>query len=557
MADHGGRKTRMIPLSIIIPTYNRSERLRVCLEALATQTQSASDFEVIVVNDGGTDDTEKMISSLSVPYALKVIRQSNQGQNVARNYGVKVAQGRYCLFLDDDIIAEPELVAAHLKLHREQEEVIGIGQMTIHYSGTSNWFINTYTKGWRQHYQELNQGIRKPAWPDCYAGNISIPRSIFLEVGGFATDIRRNHDVELGYRLQQYGVEFVYVPAAIGRQDERKQVHELISDLEKAGAAWITLCQRHPGMYPELFGSMTHGLRESILLEIVWRLGISPRALALLGGLFEYTSWSRKWFRFINQYCRWRGVRRATSGQQRSNSLIQGTPILMYHAFAKSGEAAGRFVQPIHRFTQQMNWLKRLGYCVLSLDEFLQYRHTRSLPPERSVVITIDDGYAELRNLIYPILQRNGFHATIFLVTDKVGEHNDWASTNELRGRPLLSCAEIREMARNGIQFGAHSRTHARLMTVSPEQLLDEVAGSKANLEAVLQLPVTNFAYPYGEFDSTVQAIVEQANFLCGCSADSGLNTQMSPIYALHRIEIEGTYSLPRFLLALWVGSTS
>ena len=547
----------MIELSIVIPTYNRSERLRSCLEALACQTQPTDDFEVIVVNDGGTDDTEKMVSSLNVPYALKMIHQKNQGQNVARNYGVEFAQGRYCLFLDDDIIAEPELIAEHLHLHHHHERVIGLGQMSLHFENPENWFINTYLSGWREHYDELNQGTREPSWHDCYAGNVSIPRSVFLEVGGFAEDIRRSHDVELGYRLQQHGLRYVYLAKAIGIQDEHKSVKELIADLEKSAAAWAILCERHPGMYPYLLGSMMQGLRESLLREIFWRIGISPYALAKFGGVFGKSSWGRKWFRFVNQYCHWRGFRRATFTQQQSKSLVQGTPILMYHAFAKSNQTAGRFVQPIDRFTQQMDWLKRLRYRVLSLDEFLQYHHRHGLPPARSVVITIDDGYAELRTLLYPVLQRYGFLATIFLVTDKVGGHNDWASTDELRGRPLLSWEEIREMAQNGIQFGAHSRTHARLTAISSKQLLDEVEGSKAKLEEVLQLPVTNFAYPYGEFDSRVQCILEQKNFLCGCSADNGLNTHVSPTYALHRIEIEGTCSLPRFLLALWLGTTS
>jgi len=66
MAEHR-RITRVIEMSIVIPTYNRAKRLQICLEALARQTQPANEFEVIVVNDGGTDDTEKIVSSLKVP----------------------------------------------------------------------------------------------------------------------------------------------------------------------------------------------------------------------------------------------------------------------------------------------------------------------------------------------------------------------------------------------------------------------------------------------------------------------------------------------------------
>ncbi len=548
----------MIELSVVIPTYNRVDRLRACLEALARQTQPAADFEVIVVIDGGTDDTAKMLSNLNMPFALKVLSQENGGQNIARNHGVDFAQGGYCLFLDDDIIAEAELISEHLQLHRQQEGMVGIGQMSLNIHTNSGWFINTYARGWHQHYEELNQGTREPFWPDCYGGNFSVSRSVFLEVGGFAVDVRRSHDIELGFRLQKSGVAFAYLPKAIGRQDERKDAREMIADLERSGTAWAVLCQRHPDMYPELLGSVVGGLRESLLLEILWRLGISPIVLARAGGVFgTSSSWGRKWFRLINHYCRWRGFRRATDSQQLSRSLIQGTPILMYHAFENPGEKASRFVLPIQRFAQQMSWLKRLGYCVISFEEFIEYHRKQSLPPARSVVISIDDGYAELHTLVYPILQRYDFPAMIFLVTDKVGTCNDWASTNELRGRQLLSWAQISEMSQNGIQFGAHSRTHTSLVTLSVQQMWEEIVGSKTDLENGLQIPVTIFAYPYGDYDSTVQSVTKDVGFQSACTANPGLNIFASPMFALHRIEIDGKISLPRFLLALWLGSSS
>ena len=207
----------------------------------------------------------------------------------------------------------------------------------------------------------------------------------------------------------------------------------------------------------------------------------------------------------------------------------------MYHAFGQPGEAPSRFVLPIKRFDLQMAWLKRLGYCVLSLEEYLHYHRQQLTPPTRSVVVTIDDGYSELRTLVYPVLRRNGFIATVFIVTDNIGTHNDWASGNELSTRQLLSRDEIQELSQNGIQFGAHSRTHVSLVTTSLEQVQEEIAGSKAHLESILQIPVTTFAYPYGEFDSTIQGIVERAGFLGACSANRGLNIRVSPLFALHR----------------------
>ena len=545
----------MTELTIVIPTYNRKERLQACLEALAKQSQPFDNFEVIVVIDGATDGTAAMLADLQTPYALKVIQQENQGQNVARNHGVEFARGAYCLFLDDDIMAEPELVAEHLRLHREKQDVVGIGQMSLRLAGKTNWFIETYAQGWRQHYEELNQGIRNPDWTDCYGGNFSIARAIFLNVGGFAKDIRRSHDIELGYRLQQHGLTFIYLPLASSWQDEHKGIPDLINDLEKAGAAWVTLCRRHPGMYPHLFGSMVQGAREASLREILWRLRISPRVLAAMGGWFADTSLGRKWFRLINQYSYWRGIRRGNP--RGASTLVQGVPVLMYHGFAEPGEAASRFILPVQQFARQIAWLKRLGYHVLTMDELLQHQTERTDLPARSVVITIDDGYGEVYSSVFPILKSHGFPATVFIVTGKVGHQNDWATIQELRGRRLLSWEQICEMAQNGIQIGAHSRTHPKLVDLSPEQMHDEIVGSKKDLENVLQLPVVAFAYPYGEFNAEIQSVTRDACFQSGCSAIAGLNTIASPPFALHRIEIDGTFSLIRFFLALWLGFTT
>lgn len=545
----------MIELSVVIPTYNRMQRLRACLESLAHQTQPFDDFEVIVVIDGATDGTALMLANLQMPYALKTVVQENQGQNVARNQGVEFAHGAYCLFLDDDIIADPELVAEHLRLHHEKQRVVGIGKMSLQLAGKTNWYIETYAKGWQQHYEELLSGGRTPDWTDCYGGNFSIARSDFLEAGGFARDIRRSHDVEFGYRLQKHGLTFVYLPLASGSQDEHKGISDLIKDLEKSGAAWVVLCRHHPGMYPYLFGSMVHGGREALLREILWRLRISPSTLAAIGGLFRNTSLSRKWFRLINQYSYWRGIRRSKPAG--SPALVQGVPVLMYHGFAKPAEAASRFIMPVPQFARQMSWLKRLGYYALTVEEFLRHQTEGTDLPSRSVVITIDDGYAEMYSSVYPILKRHGFPATVFIVTDKVGHQNDWATIPELRGRPLLSWEPICEMSQNGMQFGAHSRTHPNLVELSREQMREEIAGSKADLENFLSQPIIAFAYPFGEFNDPVQSLTQESGFQIGFSASSGLNINATPPFALHRIEIQGTFSLYRFFLALVLGHTS
>jgi peptidoglycan/xylan/chitin deacetylase (PgdA/CDA1 family) len=112
------------------------------------------------------------------------------------------------------------------------------------------------------------------------------------------------------------------------------------------------------------------------------------------------------------------------------------------------------------------------------------------------------------------------------------------------------------EMSRNGIDFGSHSSTHPVLPALPAEQAREEVVQSKKSLEARLGKPVRSFAYPFGERNAAIDQTVGEAGFWGACSVDPGLNTLGTPIYALHRSEMEGDLPLFRFLLALWTGHT-
>lgn len=544
----------MVELSVVIPTYNRAGSLKTCLEALSIQTQPVSDFEVVVVVDGSTDETVEMLGGLKTPYKLRVLHQANQGQQVARNHGVRLATGRYCLFLDDDIVAEPQLVSEHLKLHRHQENVVGVGQIMLNIA-KENWYTVRYADGWQAHYGQLNQAHRKPDWTDCYGGNLSVPRSEFMAVGGFSEDIPRCDDIELGYRLEQHGLIFVYLPQAIGRQDEDKMTIGLIQAAGAAGADWVTLCERHPSMFSQLLGTLVDtSVREAVLREFLWKIGVSIRFLVWLGGLFVKMPWTNKWYRFLFSYSHWCGVRRTITDRETYQQSLGGVPVLMYHAFGKPGEPASHFVIPVQRFEQQMKWLKWLSYRVLSFQEYLAYRRQNSYPPARSVIITIDDGYSEIAASVVPILRRLGYPATVFLVSDKIGGCNDWDDHGILKDRLLLSWIEIKEIYGQGLQFGSHTRTHANLPKMTTEQAWHEIRDSKKDLEHELQQPIHTFAYPYGEYNEATQTLVEQAGFGVGCSVDEGLNHRATPLTALRRIEIDGTKPLVQFLIALRFG---
>ena len=298
--------------SIIIPTCNRSEKLHNCLLALSNQTQSDGDFEVIVVVDGSTDDTLEMLSNLEMPFPLRIIQQPNAGQPAALNRGAAESRGQVFIFLDDDIVVVPQFVSEHLRLHKTADRVIGIGQITLTLPSNADWFARGFAQGWQIHYDEFNRGRREPDWDDCYGGNMSVSRAVFLAVGGNVTDLRRGYDVELAYRLKQYGCSFKYLPDAIGNQFEHKGFRELSADSEFAGKASVELVRRYPATETRLFGDFQKNRRSWFLL---WRLleitNVSARGIERLHRLAGKRGNSFAGFTFFSNYYFWKGVHRA------------------------------------------------------------------------------------------------------------------------------------------------------------------------------------------------------------------------------------------------------
>jgi peptidoglycan/xylan/chitin deacetylase (PgdA/CDA1 family) len=323
------------------------------------------------------------------------------------------------------------------------------------------------------------------------------------------------------------------------------------------GRVAVELYRRQPAMLPmmDLGGHSAWSGPWAAFRRLLLSLHAPPRLLARLGFLLP-SRWARRWFPFIHSYSYWRGVRGAIDDPELWRRLKRGTLILMYHAFAASGERASRYIVPAKRFARQMAWLKKRGYNVISLAEYLDYRREHRFPPPKSVVITIDDGYADNDTVARPILEQLGLPATVFLVSSAGGE-NGWSEHGSaLAGRPLLGIADVRRMLDGPIEFGAHTRSHPVLDDLEPAEAAEEVVGSKQDLEEGLGRPIVAFAYPYGSLNAEVREIVERAGFLGACGVRPGRNRPATDSFALNRIEISGTYTLPRFAATLLLGDT-
>ena len=313
MPEHG---TGAVPeLSVVIPTRNRREQLRICLESLERQKASAAEFEVIVVVDGSKDGTLELLAELRPPFSLSVVSQQPSGTSTARNAGAGSAAAPLLLFIDDDVVASESLVSSQLEAHHAADRFVGVGAIDVRLPSGADRFAQLRAEDRRAHNAHL--AVRPLTYRDCYGGNCSVSRALFEDTGGFAVDLPVENDFEFAYRLHELGATFVFVPNAVVTEEERKDWQAIFHDLEHRGRVAVELSRRHPAMLSqmELGGVGAPPSGWVALRRLLLALHVPPIALARLGFFVPSRSRMRTWYRFVYGYAYWHGVRAATRGQ--------------------------------------------------------------------------------------------------------------------------------------------------------------------------------------------------------------------------------------------------
>ena len=202
-------------------------------------------------------------------------------------------------------------------------------------------------------------------------------------------------------------------------------------------------------------------------------------------------------------------------------------PILTYHSIAETEVAGDPWRGGARsRLVRHLDWLQRHAYTAVPLDLALR---PSSSEERRNVAITFDDGYRDMLDTALPELESRAFPASVFVITGRIGGMSDSAGDP----RPLLSRSQILELHARGILVGSHSRTHRRLSTLPDGEIRDEVAGSRADLEDLLQAPVDFFCYPHHDHDARVVAEVARAGYR---GALGGRDAAHAPLH-LQRID--------------------
>lgn len=208
-------------------------------------------------------------------------------------------------------------------------------------------------------------------------------------------------------------------------------------------------------------------------------------------------------------------------------------PILTYHSLDTTGSVVS--VDP-RRFEDQMATVESMGYHAVCLREAVARRRESGRWPQRTVVLTFDDGYENLHRHALPTLARLRFSATVFLVTGHIGGRNDWDDPLPGLGlQSMLGWSQVGELVENGWEVGAHTVTHPDLRGLPASDVERQMRSSRTAIEDRLRQPVESFAYPYGHANDSVISIAER-EFGVACLTELRSAT-VEPLHELPRID--------------------
>jgi glycosyltransferase involved in cell wall biosynthesis len=278
--------TARASFSIIVPTYQRRDMVCEAVNALCRPTYDGP-VEIIVVIDGSTDGTAAALARLDCSFPLRVIEQQNRGPAAARNRGAAEATGDILLFLDDDMICEPDLVQQHARLHDAGADVV-TGEIPIHADSEPGLIRDKLAAAASWPRQQRASAF------DVYSGNLSIRSRVFREIGGFDEEFDVGEDLELGVRLAGR-FQIRHNNEAVAWQKNLIGPSEHMNRARRLAASDLRLIAKHPPITPELLAQ--RGASESGKAPLALRLSRVPvlpvAAAAVAAWLTEITRGTR------------------------------------------------------------------------------------------------------------------------------------------------------------------------------------------------------------------------------------------------------------------------
>jgi glycosyltransferase involved in cell wall biosynthesis len=244
-----------VRMTVVVPTYNRCELLVRCIQALRNQSPPVGGYEVIVVDDGSSDDTAGVCLRIATEWPLlRYVRQTNRGPAAARNRGTQEARGNIVVFTDDDCVPPPEWLMRIWRWFEDVPELSGVGGLML--TPAHEWIPLS-------HHSDLAQPGEAGYSKFIGTNNAAYKRSALAEVGGFDETFLHVsvEDSELFMRLRQCGHKmtidptlWVYHPARLER------LWPAVRGYLRFYRGYRALQERYPEAFDEIYGASAVGI---------------------------------------------------------------------------------------------------------------------------------------------------------------------------------------------------------------------------------------------------------------------------------------------------------
>ena len=234
-------------------------------------------------------------------------------------------------------------------------------------------------------------------------------------------------------------------------------------------------------------------------------------------------------------------------------------PILMYHSISCTDNAKFRpFTVSPASFAEQMAYLQAHAYTALTVTQFVSsLAQKETTLPERPVILTFDDGFADFFAQALPVLKHYRFVATLYVATAFVNGTSRWLQHMGEGVRPMLTWKQLAEISSRGIECSAHSHSHPQLDTLHRTTAEYEIVQSKKLLEHHLSKEVRSFAYPFGYYTPRLQQLLREAGYTSACAVRHAMSSQTDDPLSLARLMVRADTTIEEFAALLTGRNTS
>jgi peptidoglycan/xylan/chitin deacetylase (PgdA/CDA1 family)/GT2 family glycosyltransferase len=516
----------LLPVSVVVPTRGRPQMLVDTIVSIVSHDRGPA--EIVVVDHSKTPNGEAAALDGTAGVRVKYVHDSGRGLSRARNLGVRLAAHDVVVFLDDDMLVQDGAIEQLLDAIGQNERRIATGRTL---AGPPE----------RRGARQPPGAVITRTEPTLFRGrqpgqvvpgtNFAVPRKAFLELGGFderlgpGTRFPAGDDYDLSVRLLDAGYEVQHVPASVvlhrtwRRSHDRLLVrwhyargvgafyakHAFVHDPYVRGLAWREVSGRFRVAYRALLSSP---------------LVAAAHIVSLMGLVTGGAEWTMLHGR------RPRSAGRVVVLCYHSVSDLTGDPVLADYGV------------PADQLAGQLDTLIRSGWRFVNLDALLAALQGEGSLPRRAILVTFDDGFADLLTAGLPVLAARRIPAVAFVVTGHVGESNEWNRPAGAMSLPLIDRNGLRALAEHGIEVGSHTRSHPRLVELSGDEVRKELESPVADLAELGLGPPRAFAYPYGVWNREIAEAVERAGYEAAFTVAPGVVAPGADRFALPRIEV-------------------